>query len=59
MTRAAISGTGIRVPPQTISNEELVASVNASAAAWNLRNAARIAAHLAQHGLAPTGVRGR
>jgi beta-ketodecanoyl-[acyl-carrier-protein] synthase len=44
MTRAAISGTGIHVPPQTISNEELVASFNAYAAAWNLRNAARIAA---------------
>jgi beta-ketodecanoyl-[acyl-carrier-protein] synthase len=44
MSHAAISGTGIYVPPQTITNEELVASFNAYVAGWNGRNAARIAA---------------
>ena len=44
MHRAAISGTGIYVPPHTISNEELVASFNDYAMAWNRQHEARIAA---------------
>ena len=44
MHRAAISGTGIHIPPHTISNAELVASFNRYAAAWNADNAERIAA---------------
>ena len=44
MNRAAISGTGIHIPPHAISNAELVASFNRYAAAWNADNAERIAA---------------
>jgi beta-ketodecanoyl-[acyl-carrier-protein] synthase len=44
MTNAAISGTGIYVPPNIISNAELVSSFNAYAADWNDGNAGRIAA---------------
>ncbi len=43
MNRAAITGTGIYVPPHTISNEELVAAFNAYVRDWNLRNDAGIA----------------
>ena len=43
MHRAAITGTGIYVPPHTISNEELVASYNDYAMAWNRQHEARIA----------------
>ena len=43
MHRAAISGTGIFVPPHTISNEEFVASYNDCAMAWNRQHEARIA----------------
>ena len=38
-----ISATGLYTPPDSISNEELVASFNAYVAAFNLDNAARIA----------------
>ena len=44
MIRAAISGTGIHIPPHTISNAELVESFNRYAAGWNADNAAPIAA---------------
>jgi beta-ketodecanoyl-[acyl-carrier-protein] synthase len=44
MHRAIIRGTGIYVPPHTISNAELVASFNAFAETTNRDNAARIAA---------------
>jgi beta-ketodecanoyl-[acyl-carrier-protein] synthase len=43
MNRAAITGTGIYLPPHTISNEELVAAFNAYVRDWNLRNDAGIA----------------
>jgi len=41
---AAITGTGLYVPPHTISNAELVASFNAYVRNWNRDNAADIAA---------------
>ncbi len=44
MNRAAITGTGIYIPPHTISNQELVAAFNAYARDRNRRNDARIAA---------------
>jgi beta-ketodecanoyl-[acyl-carrier-protein] synthase len=44
MLSAAISGTGVFVPPHTISNAELVASFNAFVDGRNAREAARIAA---------------
>jgi beta-ketodecanoyl-[acyl-carrier-protein] synthase len=44
MNRAAITGTGLWIPPHTISNAELVASFNAWARDWNRRNEAAIAA---------------
>ena len=43
MHRVVISGTGLFTAPETISNEELVASYNAYASAFNAANAARIA----------------
>ncbi len=44
MTRTAISGTGLFVPPETISNEELVASFNEFAREHNAAHAREIAA---------------
>ena len=44
MNRAVISGTGLFTAPNTISNEELVASYNAYVQQFNSRNAERIAA---------------
>ena len=44
MHRVAISSTGIFVPPETISNEELVHAYNRYAALENVRNAQAIAA---------------
>lgn len=44
MTRTAISGTGLFVPPETISNEELVDSFNEFARQHNARHAREIAA---------------
>ena len=44
MHRVAISSTGIFVPPETISNEELVHAYNRYAALENARNAQAIAA---------------
>jgi beta-ketodecanoyl-[acyl-carrier-protein] synthase len=44
MNRAAITGTGIYIPPHTISNQELVAAFNAYARDRNRRDDARIAA---------------
>ena len=44
MSRAAISGTGIQIPPHTISNAELVESFNRYVAGWNADHAADIAA---------------
>src|SRR5207253_4477320 len=43
VTRTAISGTGLFVPPDTISNEELVASFNDFAREHNAANAREIA----------------
>ncbi len=44
MHRVAISSTGIFVPPETITNEELVLAYNRYAALENVRNAQAIAA---------------
>lgn len=44
MNRAVISGTGLYLAPQVISNEELVTAYNAYAGQFNADNAARIAA---------------
>lgn len=44
MTRTAISGTGLYVPPDTISNAELVDSFNEYAREYNARHATEIAA---------------
>ena len=44
MTAIAISGTGLFTPPNSISNEELVASYNAYVKKFNAENAAAIAA---------------
>ena len=44
MYQAAISGTGLWVAPQVITNAELVASYNAHAEQFNQQNAARIEA---------------
>jgi beta-ketodecanoyl-[acyl-carrier-protein] synthase len=44
MQRVAISSTGLYVPPEAISNEELVSAFNAFVALENQRNAAAIAA---------------
>ena len=43
MTSVAISGTGLFTPPNSISNEELVASYNAWIKKFNAENAAAIA----------------
>lgn len=43
MNKVAISGTGLYIPPYTISNEELVASFNAYVAKFNDENVAAIA----------------
>ncbi len=43
MTSVAISGTGLFTPPNSISNEELVASYNAWVKKFNAENAAAIA----------------
>ena len=43
MTAVAISGTGLFTPPNSISNEELVASYNAYVKEFNAANAAAIA----------------
>lgn len=44
MNRVAISGTGLSIPSQVITNDELVASFNAYAQAFNSQHAAAIAA---------------
>ncbi|HEX4078985.1 MAG TPA: beta-ketoacyl-ACP synthase III [Rhizomicrobium sp.] len=44
MKRIAISGTGLFVPPDSISNSELVGAFNEYARQYNLRNARDIAA---------------
>ena len=44
VTRIAISGTGLFVPPDTISNQELVHSFNEYAREFNARHAQEIAA---------------
>ena len=44
MTRTAISGTGLFVPPETISNQELVDSFNEFARRHNTKHAREIAA---------------
>lgn len=44
MTRTAISGTGLFVPPETISNQELVDSFNEFARRHNTKHARQIAA---------------
>lgn len=46
MKTAVISSTGLWTPPNSISNEELVASYNAWAENWNLEREADIAAGL-------------
>ena len=43
MTAVAISGTGLFTPPNSISNEELIASYNAYVKKFNAENAAAIA----------------
>jgi beta-ketodecanoyl-[acyl-carrier-protein] synthase len=43
VTAVAISGTGLFTPPNSISNEELVASYNAYVKEFNAANAAAIA----------------
>ena len=48
MNRVAISGTGLFVPEQVISNQELVVSFNQYVAEENQRNAAAIAAGSAE-----------
>ncbi|MBI1417839.1 MAG: beta-ketoacyl-ACP synthase III [Limimaricola sp.] len=45
---AAITGTGVFTPSETITNAELVASFNAYADRWNAENAAAIAAGTAE-----------
>ena len=44
MYSAAISGTGLFTPPNTISNDELVEALNAYVAGFNAENAEAIAA---------------
>ena len=44
MFSPAITGTGVFVPPETITNDELVAAFNAHADLFNAENAAAIAA---------------
>ncbi len=44
LIRPVITGTGLYTPPNSISNEELVASFNAYVAAYNVRYADEIAA---------------
>lgn len=44
MSRPVISSTGLYTPPHSISNAELVASLNAWTDAWNQEHAAEIAA---------------
>jgi beta-ketodecanoyl-[acyl-carrier-protein] synthase len=44
MHRAVLSTTGLFIPPHTISNDELVASFNTWADAWNAEHADAIAA---------------
>lgn len=44
MIKAAITGTGLYTPPESISNDELVASFNAYVAQYNVEHAAAIAA---------------
>ena len=44
MKRAVISGSGVYVPPDTISNDEIVSSFNAYVTAFNEQHAAEIAA---------------
>jgi beta-ketodecanoyl-[acyl-carrier-protein] synthase len=48
VTAIAISGTGLFTPPNSISNEELVASYNAYVKKFNATNAAAIAAGTVQ-----------
>ena len=43
MTAVVISGTGLFVPPFTISNAELVESLTASVEQWNAEHAEGIA----------------
>jgi beta-ketodecanoyl-[acyl-carrier-protein] synthase len=43
MSKVVISGTGLFTPPNSISNEELIASFNAYVAQFNLDNASAIA----------------
>ncbi len=44
MTQVVISGSGLNIPPHSISNEELVASYNAFAERFNQEHAEQIAA---------------
>jgi beta-ketodecanoyl-[acyl-carrier-protein] synthase len=44
MTRPVISATGLYTPPHSVSNEELVASLNAWTDNWNAEHAADISA---------------
>src|SRR5512147_1893687 len=44
MSRPVISSTGLYTPPHSISNAELVASLNAWTDNWNAEHAAEIAA---------------
>src|ERR1035437_11148045 len=44
MNRVAISGTGLYIPSDVITNDELVASFNAYARAFNSQHAAEISA---------------
>ena len=44
MSDCVISGTGLWVPPERISNAELVASLTAATARWNLEHKAEIEA---------------
>ncbi|MDO8652149.1 MAG: beta-ketoacyl-ACP synthase III [Undibacterium sp.] len=43
MSKVVISGTGLFTPPNSISNEELIASFNAYVAQFNVQNAGAIA----------------
>ena len=48
MTRPVISATGLYTPPHSVSNEELVASLNAWTDNWNAEHAADISAGKAE-----------
>jgi beta-ketodecanoyl-[acyl-carrier-protein] synthase len=44
VSECVISGTGLWVPPERISNAELVASLTAATERWNLEHKAEIEA---------------